>query len=156
LHRLWRDNWRTLLSILVVLGFLMIYIVSFGILFLLTPARLASLGPVPTFEGVPKPTGNLAFIWEFARWLLEHTTLPWLTKHNRVRRSWALKYRCGEVKISDLTKIARADYMAKPEVLDAWVYRFAPRIEKALQQVDLLKQRKIYVPCPVRDILNDE
>jgi len=73
-----------------------------------------------------------------------------LCRHPRVRRAWTALYRDGRAKLDDLGKVARTSFLLEPEVLDAWVARSAPKIEAALQQLDLFKQRQIYVALPVR------
>src|SRR5262249_54063234 len=71
-------------------------------------------------------------------------------RHPRVRRAWTALYRQGSAKLDDLGKIARTSFVLEPEVLDAWVARSVPKVEAALHQLDLFKQRQIYVALPVR------
>jgi hypothetical protein len=59
-------------------------------------------------------------------------------------------YSDGKSKLDDLGKAARTNFLTEPEILDAWVSRSPFRAENALKQLDLLKQRQIYVPFPVR------
>jgi hypothetical protein len=59
-------------------------------------------------------------------------------------------YRDGNAKLDDLGKAARTSFVVEPEVLDAWVARAAPKVERALNQLELFNRRQIYVAFPVR------
>jgi photosystem II stability/assembly factor-like uncharacterized protein len=150
LQRAWRENKATVIGGLSAFAILFAYAGFLAMALLLAPARLASIGGAPALEGVAQPVGNAAFFWTLARRGFEGVTLPWLCRHPRVRRAWTALYRDGRARLDDLGKVARTSFLLEPEVLDAWVARSAPKIEAALQQLDLFKQRQIYVALPVR------
>jgi hypothetical protein len=61
----------------------------------------------------------------------------------------------GQQLLHDLGKAARTSFVVEPEVLDAWVARSAVKVERALNQLELFRQRQIYVAFPVRVGEND-
>jgi hypothetical protein len=148
--KLWHEQHEAVLTALACLSILALYAGIFGFMLLLAPARLAYLGAIPGLNDLPKPSGNLAFLWDIARKGFEQFALPWLSRHPRVRRAWIELYRDGQSKIDDLGKIARTSFLSEPDVLDAWVARSAKKVQMALQQLDLFGQRLIYVEIPVR------
>jgi hypothetical protein len=149
--RVWRENKSAVMSGFAGLGILLIYAGSFGLILLFAPARLALVGSAAGLDSVVKPTGNVAFVWDIARRIFEHATLPWLCRHPRVRRAWTALYRNGKAKLDDLGKPARSSFLLEPEVLDTWVARSILKVEAALQQLDLFTQRQFYVAVPVRN-----
>jgi photosystem II stability/assembly factor-like uncharacterized protein len=148
--RVWRDNKSAVTGGFAGLGILLIYVGAFGLILLFAPARLALVGSAAGLDSVVKPTGNVAFVWDIARRIFEHATLPWLCRHPRVRHAWTALYRNGKAKLDDLGKPVRSSFLLEPEVLDAWVARSVSKIESALQQLDLFTQRQVYVPSAVR------
>jgi photosystem II stability/assembly factor-like uncharacterized protein len=148
--QIWRENSSAITTGLAALAILLVYAGYFALVLLWAPARLASVGMAPELEGVAMPSGNLGFFWDLARKGFERVTLPWLRRHPRVRRAWTALYRDGRAKLDDLSKVARSSFVAEPEVLDAWVARSALKVERALDQLDLFKQRQIYVAFPIQ------
>jgi len=148
LTRLWRDDRSGILGVGVPLAVLAIYLLGFGAALLVAPARLARVGALPD-EGL-SATGNLAFVFNLARHLVETFTLPWLCRLPRVRRAWTAEFRAGASRLSDLGKTARADFVTQPDVLDAWVEARLPRVLAALDGLDLFAQRGICVDVPLR------
>jgi hypothetical protein len=143
------------ISGLAALAIFLVYAGGFGFALVIAPARLALVGGAPGLDSLTKPTGNMAFVWDLARWGFEHLTLPWLSRHPRVRHAWSRLYIDGKSKLDDLGKAARTSFLTEPEILDAWVSRSALRAENSLRQLDLFKQRQIYVPFPIRKGEND-
>jgi hypothetical protein len=150
LTRLWRDNQTAIIGALGAFTILLIYSAYFGGMLVMAPARLALVGGAPGLDSVVKPSGNVAFFWDLARRSFETFTLPWLSRHPRVRHAWTALYRDGTAKLEDLGKAARASFVVEPEVLDARVARAAPKIEKALNQLELFDRRQIYVAFRVQ------
>jgi hypothetical protein len=148
--QVWRENKNIVITGSTLLAILLIYAGSFGIILIFAPARLALVDSALGLDEVEKPTGNIAFFWYLARSFFERITFPWLCRHPRVRKAWTDLYRDGKTELNDLGKVARVSFLLEPEILDAFVSRFAPKIENALQQLELFNQRRIYVPFPVR------
>jgi len=126
-----------------------LYAIGFLGLLLVVPARLASVGAAPLTD-IPAPSGNAAFVWSLLKKAWDTVLLRWLCRHPRVRRAWAARYRQGEVKLADLGKFARESFLLEPEVLDAWVAARIAKAQQALESLDLYRQRRTYVPLPVR------
>jgi hypothetical protein len=140
---LWRENRGAVIGALSAFAILLIYAGSFGCVLLLAPARLASVGGAPGLDAEIKLEGWVALVWKLGCSLLETVTLPWLSRHPRVRHAWTASYRDGKAKLEDLGKAARTRFVIEPEVLDAWVARAAPKVERALNQLELFNRRQI-------------
>jgi hypothetical protein len=147
---LWRENRAAVIGALSAFAILLIYAGSFGFVLLLAPARLASVGGAPGLDADMKLEGSAALVWKLGRSVLEAVTLPALSRNPRVRHAWTVLYRDGNAKLEDLGKAARTSFVVEPEVLDAWVARAAPKVERALDQLELFTQRLIYVAFPIR------
>jgi photosystem II stability/assembly factor-like uncharacterized protein len=147
---LWRENQAAVISALSSFALLLLYAGYFAGVLLVAPARLALVGGAPALDSIVKPAGNVAFLWDLARKAFEGFTLPWLSRHPRVRRAWTALYSEGNAKLEDLGKAARSSFVVEPEVLDAWVARAAPKVESALNQLELFNRRQIYVAVAVR------
>jgi len=126
-----------------------LYAIGFLGLLLVAPARLASIGAAP-LNDIPAPSGNAAFAWSLLKKAWDTILLRWLCRHRRVRRAWSARYRNGDAKLADLGKFARESFLREPEVLDAWVAARIARAQQALESLDLYRQRRTYVPLPVR------
>jgi hypothetical protein len=148
--RAWRDNKSAAIGAFSSAAVLLAYAGAFALVLLLAPARLARVGGAAALEELPRPSGNLAFLWDLARRVLENLTLPWLCRRPRVRRAWIKLYSDGKGRFEELGKAARSSYLCEPDVLDAWVARQAPRVELALHNLELFAQRQVYVELPVR------
>jgi hypothetical protein len=147
--RLWRDHQTAVLAVGAPFGLFALYASGFLLVLLFAPARLATVGSAP-LDGIPVPTGNLAFAWALLRRLWETVLLLWLCRNRRVRRAWVAQYATGRAKFSDLGKFARERFVDEPELLDAWVNARVAQLRDALDALELYQQRQIYVPLPVR------
>jgi hypothetical protein len=130
LARLWRENRAALITALGVLAFLLIYAGYFAGMLFVAPARLASIGGAPGLDADIKLEGWVALVWKLGRSILETVTLPSMSRHPRVRHAWTALYRAGNAKFEDLGKSARTSFVLEPQVLDAWVARAAPKVER--------------------------
>ena len=148
-ERLWRDHQTAIIAGGVPFGLFVVYASAFLLVLLFAPARLAGVGSAP-LDGIPAPTGNLAFAWGLVRKLWETVLLLWLCRNRRVRRAWVGEYAGGRSKLGDLGKFARERFVNEPEVLDAWVNARVARVRDALDALELYGQRQIYIPLPVR------
>jgi hypothetical protein len=146
---LWRDHQTAILAAGAPFGLFALYAGGFLPVLLFAPARLARVGSAP-LDGIPAPTGNLAFAWALLRKLWETVLLLWLCRNRRVRRAWLVQYAAGSAKLSDLGKFARERFVDEPDVLDAWVNARVTRLRDALDALELYQQRRIYVPLPVQ------
>jgi hypothetical protein len=147
--RLWRDHQTAVLAVCAPFGLFALYTSGFLLVLLFAPARLATVGSAP-LDGIPAPTGNLAFAWALLRRLWETVMLLWLCRNRRVRRAWVAEYAAGRAKFGDLGKFARERFVDEPELLDAWVNVRVQQLRDALDALELYQQRQIYVPLPVR------
>jgi hypothetical protein len=147
--RVWRDYETAILGVGAPFGVFALYAGGFLLVLLFAPARLAGVGSVP-LDGIPAPTGNVAFAWTLMRRFWETVALLWLCRNRRVRRAWVVQYASGRAKLGDLGKFARERFVDQPEVLDAWVNARVMRLRNALDALELYEQRRIYVPLPVR------
>jgi hypothetical protein len=148
--QLWREHQTAVIGALGPVVALLSYAGVFGLMLLFAPARLARVGSTPGLDDMARPSGTFGFVWELARKGFAHITLPYLCRHPRVRRAWTERYREGRASLRELGKPARESFVTEPEVLDAWVQPRIPRVMAALNQLELFKQRRIYVELPVR------
>jgi hypothetical protein len=149
-RQLWRDHSGVVLLAFASLGILAIYLGYFAAMLWLAPAGLARLGPADGFDDVPKPPGVLGWIVGLARLGIEKLALPWFVCHPRVRRAWMKGFIQGKVRLDDLGAISRESFVQQPDVLDAWVEKNAHKARAAIEQLDLYRQRRVYVSLPVR------
>jgi hypothetical protein len=150
LAQLWRGNKTAVIGGLGSVVLLVSYVGVFGLMLLFAPARLARVGGAPGLDDAAKPSGTLGIAFDLARKAFVHLTLPSVCRHPRVRRAWSKRYSTGRAKLSELGKPARESFVLEPEVLDAWVHPRIQRVMTALNQLELFKQRRIYVELPVR------
>jgi hypothetical protein len=147
--RLWREHQTAIIAAGAPFGLFALYAGGFFLVLLFAPAQLAGVGSAP-HDGIPAPTGNVAFLWGLVRTLWESVLLLWLCHNRRVRRAWLREYAVGQSRLSDLGKFARERFVNEPEILDAWVTARLERVRAALDALELYGQRRIYVPFPVR------
>jgi hypothetical protein len=147
--RLWQEHETAILAVGTPLGVFALYALSFLLVLLVAPARLARVGAAP-LDDIPPPTGNWAFVWSLLKRFWETLALFWLCGNRRVRRAWMRQYIRGGSKLGDLGKFARERFVREPEVLDAWVGMRIARVRSALEALDLYGQRQTYVPLPLR------
>jgi len=148
--RMWQEDRSATVGFAFALGILLLYISAFGLVLVVAPARLAGVGGKLPLDAANAPTGNLGFVWQFARGTFERVTLPWMCRLPRVRRAWIARYRSGQVRLRDLGKPARDSFLMNSEVLDAWVIERLARVERALKGFGHYAQRPFYIECPVR------
>jgi photosystem II stability/assembly factor-like uncharacterized protein len=147
--KLWRENATEILAVLAGFGVLFAYIAALALIVVARPAWPARWGSAPVLDELPKPSGNLGFLWELGRKAIGVFVSQWVCRLPRVRRAWTKQYIAGTSTFDDLGK-ARASFVSSPDVLDAWVERVSSRAEAALEQLELYEQRRIYVELPVR------
>jgi hypothetical protein len=150
LDQQWREHQTAILSAFGAFAVLLSYAGVFGFMLLFMPARLARVGGAPGLDVVDKPSGTIGIVFELARKAFAQLTLPYLCRHPRVRRKWTERYRAGKATLRELGKPARESFVTEPEVLDAWVQPRIERVTASLNQLELFKQRRIYVELPVR------
>ena len=150
LAQLLREHQTAIIGALGPVVLLLSYAGVFGLMLLFVPARLARVGGAPGLDDAARPSGTLGIAFELARRAFGHVTLPYLCRHPRVRRAWTEHYRAGRASLRELGKPARESFVLEPEVLDAWVQPRIQRVMAALNQLELFKQRRIYVELPVR------
>jgi MlaD protein/NACHT domain len=150
LAQLWRENKTAVIGGFGSAVLLLSYVGVFGLMLLFAPARLARVGGAPGLDDAARPSGIFGIPFDLARKAFVHVTLPYLCRHPRVRRAWSERYSTGRAKLSELGKPARESFVLEPEVLDAWVQPRIQRAIAALNQLELFKQRRIYVELPVR------
>ena len=148
-ERLWHENRSAIIAVGAPFGVFFLYACGFLMVFLVAPARLATVGSA-SLDGIAPPTGNIAFFWSLLRKLWDGVLLRWLCRNGRVRRAWVRDYENGRSKLGDLGKFARESFVKEPDVLDTWVTARLPRVSAALDALDLYAQRRAYVPLPVR------
>ncbi|MES1244738.1 MAG: hypothetical protein ABUT39_24235 [Acidobacteriota bacterium] len=85
-----------------------------------------------------------------AGFVLAATGLNTLARHPRTRRAWEVRYRAGRAKFSDLPPELRASFVEDAGCLDAWVERRSSAARDALDRIDAVRQRRIYIELPVR------
>jgi hypothetical protein len=147
--RLWREHQTAIIAAGASFGVFVLYAGGFLLVLLFAPARLAGVGSAP-LDGIPAPTGNVAFAWGLVKKLWETVLLLWLCRNRRVRHAWVREYAAGWCKLGDLGKFARERFVNEPEILDTWVNGRITRVRDALDALELYGQRRIYVPLPVR------
>jgi hypothetical protein len=86
---------------------------------------------------------------KLAKLLVTAVGVDYFAKHERTRQAWRTQYRLGGRRLGDLPKPIRTEYIKYDDILDVWVDLHRQRAAEALDRIDFLKQRKLFVRLPI-------
>ena len=146
-HSWWerQSGWINLLVGLV--GMVATWVIFCLLLLWLHPISLLRLFSfLQNYSGaLPDPVGKALLI------PITLSFLPYFARHPRTRQAWLERYRKGQVDFSKLPQLTRSDFVKQQDCLDAWVERRAARAVDSFNQIPSVRQRKIYIPMPLRE-----
>ena len=146
----WQHYHYQILGLAGLVSLLAAYLAAFGIMLWLVPARLAGVADAIGTEEIKKPEGPWGILLVLLLRVVQSTVLPWFVRRPRVRRAWTRLYLAGRARLEQLSKRARESFLNETDFLDAWVQARLARVRAALDQLDLVRQRRVYVTVPVR------
>jgi uncharacterized coiled-coil protein SlyX len=86
---------------------------------------------------------------KLAKLILTAVGVNYFVKHRRTRQAWLTQYKLGESKFGDLPEPIRTVYIKYDNILDAWVERNRKRAAEAIERVEFVRQRKLFVDLPI-------
>ncbi|ANL68584.1 hypothetical protein AMC84_PC00020 (plasmid) [Rhizobium phaseoli] len=148
----WAKYSSVIIPICIPIGIFGCWLLSLTTLLIARPVALVRFGSAEDVFG-SSGGGKLAALASAALRLL---VLPWFMSLARVRNAWAVEYRAGRVRLSDLAPTIRTRFLDNPEILDVWVEKHYPAVKAALGQLSVYRSRKIYIPLALRVGERDE
>ena len=145
----WHDYRTAILESSGALALLAGYLGAIGMMLWLVPARLASIGAAAGIDEIKKPEGNLGVLtWPAPT---GHREPGASLVHPSPARTASVDASCmstGKARIEQLSKSARESFLNETDFLDAWVTERLGTVCAALDHLDLVRQRRVYVALP--------
>jgi len=131
-------------------GIVGLYLMTCGALWLLHPSSVLGVYRRLPLREIVEGLAPSGFVRPIIVAALDLSGIPRLAESERVRLAWIGRYAAGTARLSDLDARLRAAYLRHADVLDAWVERRRARAEEALERIEAVGHRRVYVPLPVR------